>query len=116
MKYGWNNTRISCRGLFTESKILTFTSIHLLQCFKYVRHVKPKTNNKQHGYFTRAANDPHRSYASNASVIENAIKQYNMLPKRYKVMVCDKSFIKEVKKWLIQNEFYNMLRNTMNFV
>ena len=106
--YGYNKFKQSCRGLFKQLGILTFTSIHLYQCFKYVRVNKCTTNGESHQHNTRSANNVYRTHTSNKSVIDHASRMYNLLTNDFKNITDDKLFFKKTKKWLLEKEFYSV--------
>jgi len=106
--FGYNKSRQSCRGLFKKFNILTFLSIHLHQCFKFVRNSNCLTQGDTHNYGTRNSNNVYRTCTSNKSVIDNASRMHNLLSEDFKAIKSDKEFVKRIKKWLIEKEFYSV--------
>lgn len=106
--YGPSLNRKTCKGLFKKFSILTFPSVHLYQCFKFVRLSNSTIVRDKHCYQTRNAKNVFRDHANNKSIFDHAAQMYNKLPKLFKDIDDNKKFLKTVKKWLINEELYSV--------
>jgi hypothetical protein len=104
----------SCRNVFKTFKILTVTSLYILEvlCFIEKHTVDLKNNSQVHDYNTRGKNNYH-SLGFNTSQYEKSvtnmgIKLYNSKPNSIKSLNCPTKFKKEVKQILLDNTFYTL--------
>lgn len=108
--------RESCKPHFIKQKILTLTSIYILEICKFVR--------KNQHFFTRTSDHHSRSYnlrnknrlalpisklkLHSSGPYVHAIKIYNNLPRHIQNEDNIKTFLKLLKNYLIENSFYNL--------
>jgi hypothetical protein len=104
----------SCRNVFKTSKILTVTSLYILEvlCFIKKHMVNLKTNSQVHDYNTRGKNNYHilgcNTSQYQKSVINMGIKLYNSMPNSITSLNCPTKFKKEAKQILLDNTFYTL--------
>jgi hypothetical protein len=102
----------SCRQKFKENRILTVTSIYVLEVLCYIKKYKGdlKHNCKIHEYNTRSKHDLHIQSRNTAllqnSVLHMGVRLYKCLPLEIKKLDNFKQFRKEVKLMLLNNSFY----------
>ena len=97
---------VSCRGEFRKSNLLTLTSIFILQASLYARKTL-ETNQELHHYNTRSKNQIHRVNCTASAPNSYAALIYNKIPAELRKCQGD-AFKKELKKWLIEKEFYSL--------
>jgi hypothetical protein len=107
------NKKESCRKKFKENKILTVTSLYVLEVLCYVKKKGDiKHNYDFHEHNTRSKHDLHtqscNTSALQKSVLHMGIKLYKCLPMRIKKMNSLKQFRKEIKSTLLGETFYTL--------
>jgi len=102
----------SCRQKFKENRILTVTSIYVLEVLCYVKKHKGdlKNNCEIHEYNTRSNHDLH-TQSRNTSLLQNSVlhmgvRLYKHLPLKIKKIDNFNQFRKEVKLMSLNNSFY----------
>jgi hypothetical protein len=107
-------TRTSCRPIFGELKILTATSLYILEVLSYFKkHNTYTTNNSDlYEYDTRRKEDLHvQSYntlACEKGVINMAIKLHNRLPLELRKLKGKKEFQHRLKIYLLEHPYYTL--------
>lgn len=106
----------SCRPHFTSQKILTLTSIYILELCKFVRERKAvfpqvkdlitTTHNLRHKNRLALPNTQLQIVRNGAYYM--SIKVYNKLPMNLKSIEKNSLFYKKLKEYLIQNCFYSI--------
>jgi hypothetical protein len=107
------NKKESCRKKFKENKILTVTSLYVLEVVCYVKKKGDiKHNYDFHEYNTRSKHDLHTQSCNTSSlqksVLHMGIKLYNCLPMRIKKMNSLKQYRKEIKSTLLRETLYTL--------
>jgi len=104
----------SCRQKFKENRILTVTSIFVLEVLCYIKKYKGdlKHNCEIHEYNTRSKYDLH-TQSRNTSLLQNSVlhmgvRLYKCLPLKIKKLDNFNQFRKEVKSMLLNNSFYTL--------
>jgi hypothetical protein len=103
--------RESCGGVFEIHKILTMTSLYILEVLCYIKKSSEFIiyNSQLHNYNTRGKNDFHVAACNTAwcrkSLINLGIKLFNRLPERIKNLKTFKQFKREVKSLFEHNAF-----------
>lgn len=101
--------RKTCRGLFKKYNIMTLTSLYIYQSIIFAKkYLSGKTNETVHQHNTRARHLIHYSRGHPKSPFHNTIPIYNHLPDSLKRIEMLSSFKRALKKWLIEQEFYNL--------
>jgi hypothetical protein len=104
----------SCRPIFRKFKILTLTSLYILEMLCFLKKYKGdmKHNSEIHGHNTRRKQDLHVQQCNTTlyqkSVLNMGIKLYNKLPIEIKQLDTYKSFKKEVKTFLAHKAVYTI--------
>ena len=105
------NKKESCRQKFKENKILTITSLYVLEVLCYVKE-KGDINYDFHEYNTRSKHDLHTQACNTSSlqksVLHMGVKLYKWFPLRIKKMDGIKQFRREVKSILLKETFYTL--------
>jgi hypothetical protein len=104
----------SCRQKLKENRILTVTSIYVLEVLCYIKKHKGdlKHNCEIHEYNTRSKYDLH-TLSLNTSLLQNSVlhmgfRLYKRLPLKIKKLDIFNKFRKEVKSMLLNNLFYKL--------
>lgn len=108
--------RESCRGRFRDLGLLTLTltSLYLYQVLKFVKKNRSDFGNfaSVHSYNTRGQNDiklvNSTSTKYHSSILGTGARLYNYLPKALKNIRDEITFERELKDFLISNEFYSV--------
>lgn len=107
------NKRVFCRGIFSEFKILTLPSLYILEVLRFIKKLEGnlKFNFQMYDYNTRGKNKLfvqgcNKTLYQN-SVMNMAIRLYNKLHERIRILNNFRSFNKDVKLLLISNTFYS---------
>ena len=104
--------RTSCRPIFRKFKILTLTSLYILEMLCFLKKYKGdmKHNSEIHGHNTRRKQDLQQCNTTlyQKSVMNMGTKLYNKLPIQIKQLDTYKGFKKEVKKFLVHNAVYKI--------
>lgn len=106
--------RTSCRPIFRELKILTVTSLYILEVLRYFKkyNIYITKNSDIHKYDTRKKEDLHlQSYNTltyEKGVINMAIKLYNRLPLKLRKVKSDSEFLRRLKRHLLEHPLYNL--------
>ena len=102
----------SCRQKFKENKILTVTSIYVLEVLCFINKQKGdlKKNCEMHKHNTRSKYDFH-TQSRNTSLLQKSVlhigaRLYKHLPLRIKKLDNCNQFRKELKSILLNNTFY----------
>jgi hypothetical protein len=104
----------SCRQIFKDFKILTMSSLYILEVSCFINKNKKNLNNNCHihNHNTRSKCDLHVQSCNmtqyQKSVINMGIRLFNNLPDRIKMVYNYKSFKREVKLILLHNSFYSI--------
>jgi len=102
----------SCRPIFRKFKILTLTSLYILEMLCFLKKYKGdmKHNSEIHGHNTRRKQDLQQCNTTlyQKSVMNMGTKLYNKLPIQIKQLDTYKGFKKEVKKFLVHNAVYKI--------
>lgn len=106
----------SLRQLFKDKQFLTLTGIYILEICLFVRHNKSLFKNKSDARSrknTMRGNDYLFKPRTNCTIYEkstfiSAINIYNLLPKNITDIPCNKQFKIYLKKWLLNNVFYDL--------
>ena len=104
----------SCRQKFKENRILTVTSIYVLEVLCYIIKYKGdlKHNCEIHEYNTRSKYDLHTQFRNTSllqnSVLHMGVRLYKRLPLKIKKLDNFNQFKKEVKSMLLNNSFYTL--------
>jgi hypothetical protein len=86
------NKRVSCRGIFSEFKILTLPSLYILEVLCFIKKLEGnfKCNFQIYDYNMRGKNKLFIQACNTAlyqnSVINKAIRLYNKLPERIRTL------------------------------
>ena len=106
--------RTPCRQIFIDPKILTLTSIYILETLCFVKR-KPEIFNENllnHKYNTRNKNNfkppAHKTAKYEKSPHYMGVVMYNKLPKILKEEVNVKIFKYKIKEILVQKAYYNI--------
>jgi hypothetical protein len=107
------NKRESCRQKFKENKILTITSLYVLEVLCYVKEKGDiKYSYDFHEYNTRSKHDLHTQACNTSSlqksVLHMGVKLHKCLPLRIKKMDGLKQFRTVVKSILLNETFYTV--------
>jgi stress-induced morphogen len=108
------NRQQTCRDIFKKYKILTVTSLYLLEVLRYMKkyNVNIMQNQHIHDYNTRGRHDLHVTLCNTAffkkSVVNRSIKVYNTLPDSIKTLDSFKAFKSKLKLFLLDHPFYPM--------
>ena len=104
----------SCRQKFKENRILTATSIYVLEVSCYIKKYKGdlKHNHEIHEYNTRSKYDLH-TQSRNTSLLQNSVlhmgvRLYKRLHLKIKKLDNFNQFRKQVKLMLLNNSFYTL--------
>jgi hypothetical protein len=106
------NKIVSCRGLFSEFKILTVSSLYILETLSFIRKLKDnlKCNSQRYEHNTRGKNKLYIQACNTAlfqnNVLNKASRLYNKLPEIIRTLENYRCFKKEVKLLLTSNTFY----------
>jgi hypothetical protein len=107
------NKRVFCRVIFSEFKIFTLPSLYILEVLRLIKKLKGnlKFNFQMYDYNTRGKNKLfvqgcNKTLYQN-SVMNMAIRLYNKLHERIRILNNFRSFNKDVKLLLISNTFYS---------
>jgi hypothetical protein len=105
----------SCRHKFKENRILTVTSMYVLEVLCYIKKYKGdlKHNCEIHEYNTINKYDLH-TQSRNTSLFQNSvlhmgIRLYKCLPLKIKKLDNFNQFRKDVKSTLLNNLFYTLV-------
>jgi hypothetical protein len=104
--------RESCRQKFKENRILTVTSLYVVEVLCFIKRYKGtlKHNFVIHECNTRSKYDLHTQFCNTSlfqkSVINVGVKLYKYLPSKIKKLENSSRFRKEVKLALLSNSFY----------
>jgi hypothetical protein len=102
----------SCRQTFKENRILTVTSLWVLEVVCFIKKYKGnlKHNFAIHEHNTRSKYDLHTQFCNTSlfqkSVINMGVTLYKYLPSKIKKLENFNCFRKEVKLVLLKNSFY----------
>lgn len=106
----------SCKPYFIKFKILTLTSIYILEICKFVRkypHIFPKSVDKPRRYESRFKHNlapPERSelqlHKTSPKIM--AIKIYNKISDEIKLQASEKQFNKQLKNFLLNKCYYKL--------
>ena len=107
------NKKESCRQKFKENKILTITSLYVLEVLCYVKEKGDiKYNYDFHEYNKRSKHDLHTQSCNTSSlqksVLHMGVKLYKCLPLRIKKMDGIKQFRREVKSILLKETSHTL--------
>ncbi|PNF34312.1 hypothetical protein B7P43_G15814 [Cryptotermes secundus] len=108
------NNRVSCRPLFKELKILTITSLYIIEVLCYFKRYNIYTtrNTDLYEYNTRRKDDLHVQQCNTSvfkkSVINVGIKLYNILPLEVKKSKGCNEFKHKLKLFLFDRPFYTL--------
>lgn len=114
--------RECCKQYFRELRVLTFPSLYILNCLKYIKSniADFSSHSDIHNYTTRNCKDIvpafHRLARTRRGTDFYCIKFYNVLPDHIKCLE-DKKFVTKIKNYLIEKAFYSCedyLRNDFN--
>jgi hypothetical protein len=104
----------SCIQKFKENRILTVTSIYILDVLCFIKKYKGdlKHNCEIHKYNTRSKYELHTP-SRNISLLQNSVlhmgvRLYKRLPLKIKKLYNFNQFRKEVKLTLLNNSFYTL--------
>jgi Reverse transcriptase (RNA-dependent DNA polymerase) len=118
-----NKALDSCRPLFQRFDILTVYSLYILECMKFLKKNPnhfAKECDKPGGYLRVTRNNqdnvcPNDLYVpkcdlklSNQNPNVMIPRIFNALPKRIKLIDCDKMFIKSVNLYIRERQFYDL--------
>jgi hypothetical protein len=103
----------SCRQKFKENRILTVTSMYVLEVWCFIKKYKGdlKQNCEIHEHNTRSKYDLH-TQSHNTSLLQKSVllhmgvRLYKHLPLKIKKLENFNRFRKEVKSTLLNNSFY----------
>jgi hypothetical protein len=104
----------SCRQKFKENRILTVTSLYILEvlCFTKKHKGNLKKNCEIHQHNTRSKYDlytlPHNTSALQKSVLHMGVRLYKQLPTRIKNLDKYNRFRSEVKSILLHSTIYTL--------
>ena len=104
----------SCRQKFKENRIITVTSMYILEVLCFIKKHKGdlKKNCEIHEHNTRTQYDlhtqPHNTSVLQKSVLHMGIRLYKQLPLRIKNLDKYSQFRREVKATLLNNTFYTL--------
>jgi hypothetical protein len=104
----------SCTQTFKENRILTVTSLYVLEGMCFVKKYKDnlKHNFAIHEHNTRSIYDLHTQICNislfQKSVINMAVKLYKYLPSKIKKLESFNCFRKETKLVVLKNSFYTL--------
>ena len=104
----------SCKKLFKECRLLTITSLYILEVLCFIKKYKlePQKNEQIHDHNTRGSQHLHikpcKINLQKKSVINMGIRLYNKLPKNIQQEERYKSYKRKMKGFLIDNAFYSL--------
>jgi exonuclease III/thymidine kinase len=116
--------RETCKNAFRELGVLTLPSVFIYECLIYAYKNLPNTplNLDHHTYNTRGKQDvrplEHRLAKVSKSYICSSIRLFNKLPHSFRALNL-LEFQREVKKYLVEQVFYNiddMLNGTVDSI
>jgi len=105
--------REDCKGSFLSLKIHTLVSLYILSCVTYAHNNLDKFNKikEGHSHYTRASESLavkyNRTYVQRNVTNYWAVKLYNAIPDRYKVLA-KQSFKSFMNTYLLTNAFYSV--------
>ncbi|KAK3928861.1 putative RNA-directed DNA polymerase from transposon X-element [Frankliniella fusca] len=100
---------VSCRGIFKSLGILTLTSMYILKMALLAKKFhQGNKNSAVHNYMTRKREDLHYRDGKSRTPLKRSIPIFNRLPHNLKEISEERSFKKNLKKWLIEKEFYSL--------
>lgn len=108
-----NTSRVTCKPLFAELKILTFPALYIYHCLTYLKKNEQSFQKQSttHSYVTRKSDQlvlpQYRLETTHRSFLYMAIKMYNHLPKKIKELPTNRFNI-EIKEMLIELVPYNI--------
>jgi hypothetical protein len=102
----------SCRQTFKENRILTVTSLYVLEVVCFIKKYKGamKHNFAIHEHNTKSKYDQHTLICNTSlfqkHVMNMGVKMYKYLPSKIKKLENFNCFRKEIKLVLLKNSFY----------
>jgi hypothetical protein len=106
--------RDSCRGVFRKNRILTLTSLYILELGSYAFKNREswKTEEDMHDHFTRHNRlvrlEKHRTVSYESTPLYASKQVYNKLPDYIRNIKKWKEYKANLREWLCEGEFYCM--------
>lgn len=101
-----------CKILFQQDKILTLTSIYILEILTLLKQNPPDKRTECHKYQLRNETNynlpHHRLHKTSRTPTFMGIKIFNSLPEKLKIITEDKKFFRELKKYLLDKAYYSL--------
>jgi len=104
-----NTALVTCKNLFTQLEILTLPSLFIFECAKFYRkhpHYFP-LQGQTHTYNTRRREDILLPEITKSPTC-NVARVYNKLPRVIKEITAYNSFVKTLKKFLLEKCYYSV--------
>ena len=104
---------VSCRQLFKDRRILTVTSLHIMEVLCFLKRYKPAVQNNEqiHDHDTRRNKDLYIKLCNTnlykKSVINTAIRIYNKVPNNIKKIEY-KPYKRKLRAFLTERAFYSL--------